>query len=210
MIHAYDKTYLDKARTALGRMFDYAVYELGYDIADFFERFVSSDICRQFECGAPSVVAGKSGVEIANELLQNKDFIKPKYTADRSEEYWLGWALAYYQWQTSLSFREIAEAVPVKKMLSLYSPYHEMDIQQFCDKMNELYRQAEPDTNLKIRRKALGLSQKELSKISGIPLRTIQQYEQRQKSINKAQAEYLILLSRALCCKVDDIIEKVE
>lgn len=210
MIHAYDKTYLDKARTALGRMFDYAVYELGYDIADFFERFVASDICRQFECGAPSVVAGKSGVEIANELLQNKDFVKPKYTADRSEEYWLGWALAYYQWQTSLSFREIAEAVPVKKMLSLYSPYHEMDIQQFCDKMNELYRQAKPDTNLKIRRKALGLSQKELSEISGIPLRTIQQYEQRQKSINKAQAEYLILLSRALCCKVDDIIEKVE
>lgn len=210
MIHAYDKTYLEKARTALGRMFDYAVYELGYDIADFFERFVASDICRQFECGTPSVVAGKSGVEIANELLQNKDFIKPKYTADRSEEYWLGWALAYYQWQTSLSFREIAEAVPVKKMLSLYSPYHEMDIQQFCDKMNELYRQAEPDTNLKIRRKALGLSQKELSEISGIPLRTIQQYEQRQKSINKAQAEYLILLSRALCCKVDDIIEKVE
>ena len=210
MIHAYDKTYLDKARTALGRMFDYAVYELGYDIADFFEKFVASDICRQFECGAPSVVAGKSGVEIANELLQNKDFVKPKYTADRSEEYWLGWALAYYQWQTSLSFREIAEAVPVKKMLSLYSPYHEMDIQQFCDKMNELYRQAKPNTNLKIRRKALGLSQKELSEISGIPLRTIQQYEQRQKSINKAQAEYLILLSRALCCKVDDIIEKVE
>lgn len=210
MIHAYDKTYLDKARTVLGRMFDYAVYELGYDIADFFERFVASDICRQFECGAPSVVAGKSGVEIANELLRNKDFVKPKYTADRSEEYWLGWALAYYQWQTSLSFREIAEAVPVKKMLSLYSPYHEMDIQQFFDKMNELYRQANPDTNLKIRRKALGLSQKELSEISGVPLRTIQQYEQRQKSINKAQAEYLILLSRALCCKVDDIIEKVE
>ena len=36
MIHAYDKIYLDKARTALGRMLDFAVYDLKYDIADFF------------------------------------------------------------------------------------------------------------------------------------------------------------------------------
>ena len=36
MIHAYDKVYLDKARTALGRMLDFAVYELKYDIEDFF------------------------------------------------------------------------------------------------------------------------------------------------------------------------------
>ena len=36
MIHAYDKIYLDKARTALGRMLDFAVYDLKYDIEDFF------------------------------------------------------------------------------------------------------------------------------------------------------------------------------
>lgn len=28
MIRAYDKVYLDKARTALGRMLDFAVYDL--------------------------------------------------------------------------------------------------------------------------------------------------------------------------------------
>lgn len=28
MIHAYDKAYLDKTRTALGRMMDFAVYDL--------------------------------------------------------------------------------------------------------------------------------------------------------------------------------------
>ena len=35
MICAYDKVYLDKARTALGRMLDFAVYDLAYDIAVF-------------------------------------------------------------------------------------------------------------------------------------------------------------------------------
>ena len=32
MICAYDKVYLDKARTALGRMLDFAVYDLKYNL----------------------------------------------------------------------------------------------------------------------------------------------------------------------------------
>ena len=35
MICAYDKVYLDKARVALGRMLDFAVYDLKYDITEF-------------------------------------------------------------------------------------------------------------------------------------------------------------------------------
>ena len=44
MIRAYDKIYLDKARTALGRMLDFAVYDLKYDISDFFELFIRSGL----------------------------------------------------------------------------------------------------------------------------------------------------------------------
>ena len=36
MIRAYHKVYLEKARTNLGRMLDFAVYDLKYDIEDFF------------------------------------------------------------------------------------------------------------------------------------------------------------------------------
>ena len=92
----------------------------------------------------------------------------------------------------------------------MYSPYHEMDIRHFCDKMNELYRAANPETKLKSLRQKVGLSQRELAELSEVPLRTIQQYEQRQKSINKAQAEYLVLLAQVLCCDIEDLIEKVE
>ena len=128
---------------------------------------------------------------------------------DRSEEYWTGWALAYYQWETSMSFAEITRYVPILDIQALYSPYHEMDIRQFCDKMNELYQAAKPETNLKLFRQRAGLSQRELAEQSGVPLRTIQQYEQRQKNINKAQAEYLVLLSRVLCCGMEDLMEKI-
>ena len=58
-------------------------------------------------------------------------------------------------------------------------------------------------------RQAKGLSQKELAEISGVPLLTLQQYEQRQKNINKAQAEYLDMLSNALNCSIEQLIERI-
>lgn len=213
MIHAYDKVYLDKARTALGRMMDFAVYDLKYDIAEFFGMFIQSGIAARFETGDFTLLVGMSGVELAYEVLEQSGLayerVKPNYTVSRSEEYWTGWALAYYQWETSMRFEEIVRYVPIKDIMALYSPYHEMDIRQFVDQMNTLYMTAKPETNLKIWRKKAGLSQRELAEQSGVPLRTIQQYEQRQKNINKAQAEYLVMLSKVLCCEVADLIEKI-
>ena len=53
----------------------------------------------------------------------------------------------------------------------------------------------------------MGYTQAELAGRCDIPLKTIQQYEQRQKNINKAQAEYIIRLSKALCCEPADLLE---
>ena len=84
-----------------------------------------------------------------------------------------------------------------------------MDIMQFVDHMNEMIRNMKTDTNLKLLRLRAGLSQSKLAEASGVPLRTIQQYEQRQKNINKAQAEYLFMLASALSCDPVDLIEKI-
>lgn len=214
MIHAYDKIYLDKARIAMGRMFDFAVYDLHYNLADFFNLFISSGIATRFEQGDFTLLAGMSGMEISYEVLERSDIViermKPNYTFNRSKEFWTGWALAYYQWHTALCFSEIIRYIPIMEILALYSPYHEMDIRQFVDKMNALYKASKPDTNLKLLRRSSGLSQRELSELSGVPVRTIQQYEQRQKNINKAKVEYLVTLSQTLCCEIEDLIEKVE
>ena len=52
------------------------------------------------------------------------------------------------------------------------------------------------------------LSQSQLAKACGIPVRTIQQYEQRQKDLSKARAEYLISLARALNCDPSYLINR--
>ena len=212
MIHAYDRMYLDKARNCLGRMLDFVVYDLKYDISSFFELFVKSNISERFASGDFTVLVGMSGVELAYHVLDHLGIsykrVEPTYMIDRSEEYWTGWALAYYQWQTSISFKEIQRYISIKSIQDLYSPYHEMDIQHLSDKLNEMYRNAKPDTNLKIRRTSVGITQSQLADQTGIPVRTIQQYEQRQKDINKAKAMYLVLLARELYCDVEDLIEK--
>ncbi|MBO4688217.1 MAG: helix-turn-helix domain-containing protein [Clostridiales bacterium] len=213
MIHAYDKLYLEKARTALARMLDFAVYDLHMELTEFFNLFIHFGVADLFGCGDPDTLVGKSGIELAYEVLDRSGLsyhrVTPNFTLDRSEEYWTGWALAYYQWETALSFAEIIEYVPIEKIRALYSPYHEMDISQFVDHMNERIRGAKYLTNLKLLRTRAGLSQSQLASSSGVPLRTIQQYEQRQKNINKAQAEYLFMLSRSLSCEPEDLLEKV-
>lgn len=214
MIHAYDKIYLDKARVALGRMLDFAVFDLKYDISEFFDLFIRSGVANRFEKGDCTLTVGMSGVELAYEVLERfgvrQERVRPNYTADRSEEFWTGWALAYYQWETSLRFAEIARYVPVREVQALYQPFHEMDIRQFVDRMNVMYHTAKPETNLKLLRQKAGLSQRGLAELSHVPFRTIQQYEQRQKNINKAQAEYLAMLAQALYCDMGDLLENTQ
>lgn len=214
MIRAYHKVYLEKARNNLGRMLDFATYDLGYDPCAFFALFMNSGLAKRFEKGEFNITVGMSGVELAYRVLELTkrpvEVPSPRYSANRSPEYWAGWALAYYQWETAMSFPDILGYISLDDIICMYSPYHEMDIRQFCDRMNEIYRVANPETKLKKIRQRAGLSQRELAEQSGVPVRTLQQYEQRQKSINKAQAEYLMMLANALKCKVEDLIEPVD
>lgn len=212
MMYAYDKIYLDVAQTALACMLDFAVNDLKYELDVFYKLFITSGISRRFESGDPSIVAGRSGVELAHDVIWETvgsvDIVMPEFRVDRSKEYWTGWALAYYQWEKDLSFSDINMAVSIDTVRNLYSPYHEMDIRQFVDKMNELYRFSNSETRLKEMRTRMEITQRKLAEMTGIPQRTIQQYEQRQKNINKAQAEYLLRLSKVLKCSMEELLEK--
>ena len=64
------------------------------------------------------------------------------------------------------------------------------------------------DTNLKRIRNLYGCTQAELAKRSGVSLRSIQMYEQRNKDINKASAASLYQISRVLGCTIENLLEK--
>lgn len=208
MIYAYDRVYLNSAQKVMGAMFHYAVYDCCVSLSSFFERFLNSTLSDRFSKGDLFVICGKSGTELAIEVLGlGDDFKEPSYSISRSPEYWTGWALAYYQWYVGKSFREIGQEILIEDILCLYHPYHEMDIMQFVDKVNEIRSRNRVVSYLQKYRKLAGLSQKELADRTGIPIKTIQQYEQKRKDINKAQAEYIIKLSRVLCCRPEQLFE---
>lgn len=214
MINAYDDVYLEKGRIVLARMLDYAVHDLNYEIEEIWKIFLESGFAKKFSEGDCSILAGKSGVELAYDVIYQSTGeypeVQPTFTVERRPEYWAGWVLAYYQWYTSLSFEEITRNISIREVRNLYMPYHEMDILQFVDEMNRMYLEGHRETNLKKKRARLGLSQKELSSLADVSFRTIQQYEQRQKDINRAQGETLLKLARALGCEIEDIMEKVQ
>ena len=208
MIHAYDKLYLSKAQNNMASMLDFAVYDLKETLSEFYQKFLYSKVSKQLERGESTVIVGKSGVELALGVIGD-DKLASKYrpAANRTPEYWCGWALAYFQWYSNLSFRDINNVVPISEILAMYSPYHEMDISQFCDKMLEIYNNRKEGTNLKTLRLNAGLSQRELAEISDIPVRTIQQYEQKQKNINAAKVETVVKLAKALNTSVEKLME---
>ena len=115
--------------------------------------------------------------------------------------------MAEYQWFTGRRFKDIFARIPLTKLIGMYSVYHEMDITNFIDTMEEFYKAAEGDSNLKRIRENRGLSQTQLAEQSGINVRNIQMYEQRVNSIDKAQAHMLYKLSRVLGCDMEDLLE---
>ena len=211
MIRAYQETYLSKAQANLGDAFDYAVNSCGIPGDDFAKMFITSSLSRRMENGEPSVLAGRSGIEIAADvLLETTGKIietEPKESIGRTKEYWIGWAAAYYQWYSSRKYSEFFRCFSFEDLQNMYTTFHETDISRFADAADEIIRERFKETALKRIRTAYGCTQAALAEMSGVSLRSVQMYEQRQKDINKASAETLYRLSKVLGCTMEDLVE---
>ena len=216
-MRAYSELYVEDAQENLAVMLDWMCNWQGFAISQAFSWFASSALGDRFGVGEPAVVAGKSGVELGCELLRLQGLALDGRSLGearldcvaRSPEFWTGWILAYFQWSEGATFRQIGELVSAEDVRRLYRPYHEMDIEQGCMAIAGLMREGRRDTNLKRIRVNAGLSQADLSRLTGVSVRSIQHYEQRQKCINKASAETVLRLSECLCCSPRDLMEPI-
>lgn len=212
MPHAYQEMYLNKAQSALGDAFDYVVSTCGISGADFIKLFIVSSVSKRIENGEPAVLAGKSGIEIAAEVVSEtmgkKLDVAPEEHFGRSEEYWIGWAVAYYQWYSSRKYSDIFKVLTYEDLQKMYYTLHEADITKFVEIADERIKEFFADTNLKRIRMSYGCTQAELAERSGVSPCSIQMYEQRNKDINKASAETVYRISKVLGCTMEDLIEK--
>ena len=211
MIHAYDEQYLNDAMCNLGEAFDFAANVCQVEPDDFLSMMISTGIAFQFERGVPKYVSGMSGTELALEVLRKSGIpaenamVRTEYSC--SPEYWTGWITACFQWHTGRSFQNILESLSMREVLRLYPILHEVSEDRAIDALNRAILGKSLPTRLQSRRKDCGITQRELSKKSGVNLRTIQQYEHRSKDINKAAGATLRALAIALSCQIEDLLE---
>lgn len=210
-MHAYDEVFLRKAMINTGDMFHYAINDFGLGSEDFVQMFLCSDICSRMEQGDPKYLIGMSGAETALHIIEESSGLVPEAEPGdnygRSPDYWCGWALCYYQWYRAIPYRQIFRAVSYDELSRMYGTLHEADVSKFAEVMDDIRRKSITETNLKRIRTAYGCSQSRLAAISGVSLRSIQMYEQRNKDINKGQASSVMSLARALGCRMEDLLE---
>lgn len=212
MTRAYQEIYLSKAQSVIGDAFDYAVNTCAILGTDFVKLFIASSVSKRMENGEPAYLAGKSGIEIVREIVAETKGqelqIEPQEHFGRSKEYWIGWAIAYYQWYSGRKYSDIFKVLSFEDLQKMYYTLHEADITKFVDIVDSKIKEYFSETNLKRIRTAYGFTQAELAERSGVSLRSIQMYEQRNKNINKASADSMYSLAKALGCTMEDLIER--
>jgi DNA-binding transcriptional regulator YiaG len=196
--------------TNLGDMFDFAVNICAKSGDEVWQLFANSKLAFEFGRGSPKIIAGLSGYELFFLLFETSGIdtlaCGVGKMLSKSPEFWCGWILAYYQWNYNTTFKAVQSKLPFEKLLGLYPVLHEADEQKTTKFLYEQLTKSSP-TKLSVLRKARILKQVELATLSGVSLRSIQMWEQRNKNINKAQVETLNALAKTLSCSIEDLLE---
>ena len=202
MIHAYDEYYLSKNQRKLAELIELAVVFRNFDIDEFMDKFIRSNMARAFETNNIKYTQGMSIIELLAIVLDEE----PKEIslfASATPEYWVGYVLAYVSWYYNISYKELIEAYPCSSLILNYFPYHEMDIRKVLELYNDKIK---IESKLKKYREKKKYSQNDLSIISDVPIRTIRSYEQGSNDIAKGQVETIYKLAKALDCKIEDLL----
>ena len=209
MLHPYDVLYLGDAKRCLADAFDYAVNCCGMDIDRFAGCLVASGAAERFGSGNPAFIAGMSGAELGRYAIERSCDSAPSGDCapnGASPEWWAGWSLAEWQWESGRRLEDILIAIPPSDVVALYALLHEADPSVLCDEMERRMSEQQKAAGLASIRRSCGLSQEELARLSGVNVRSIQMYEQGVNDIAKAQAQTIRRLASVLGCRMEDLI----
>lgn len=208
MTCAYDEMYVEGAMIRMGDMLEYASLDCGLDPDSFWKMFLQSGIADRFEIGDVSIVAGKSGPEIARLVLEKvdlqTDFPIPSWREDRSDLYWCGWILAYFQWTKNRPFSEIWDAVSIRTLRKMYPTLHEADISKAVEAILSLMQEPE-QTPVRCLRLLRGLTQTELSEKAGMTVTQLQRIEYGERKVENLSLKTAISLAKALNVRVEEL-----
>lgn len=211
-MNIYDEM-IDYVMETVGECFDFCLNYLKIKPSIFIDSFLKSWFTKQIEKGSDRYCFGVTGVELAKYIINeckletnNKVDKEYSYIGYRSKEYWVGYIATYYIWAEDKTYDYLFKLVPYNELVKLYPIYHENDERRIVDYVNK--KKKNITHPLRTYREKLGLSQRDLSNISGISIRKIQSYEQHVKDINKCDAISLFKLASVLGVNMEDLLDK--
>ena len=211
---ALESSYLKDAMRVLGEAVDYAVNDCGVPVAPFLDMLVATEVGECFRMLDPRVVSGLSGVELAGEILSKSGMgeggPEPAMKTKASPEYRIGRALACYVVGMGCGLRELLRIVTAEDLLKLCAKIPEGEEGEWITGIERIVRRRSGTSRLQTQRKISGLSQRKLAELSGVNLRTLQQYEIKTKDLSKASVSSVKALADVLGCRVEDILELAE
>lgn len=193
----------------IASMFDLAVNNYFIDGDKFWDMFVISGVADQIEKKNPKYAAGKSGEELLLDVISQVGFNANKketsYYFGRSAEYWAGHIISKSHIVLKKSFKDIHSSIRFSELQNMYKTLHEAPDEKTIEIIEQRF--IRKIVNLKKLRENLDISQSQLAEQSGVSIRTIQAYEQKDKDINKASVSILKALADVLKCSISDLLE---
>ena len=145
--------------------------------------------------------------EIINQLFPNV-IISNSEGIDVGELYWSGVQYINIFLNYRIPLRTIFLLLPLKEMCSKYDIYHEMNEIELCkDFISNNYKNV---SILRYFRKQAALSTRELSKLSNIPVGSINYYETDNTSFYKASGDSLFVLKNVLNIPITFLKKKTD
>lgn len=147
--HKYPKQDMIFAQKVLGGMCEYGTQVMGYPLDLMWGMFVNSEFCELFENGfGKAIFTTGPGLAMNVENSIRGRFIpkrqgKMPAAENTTPNYWVGWAMAYYQWDYTRPFREIADRIHINEVYKMYEVYHCTGKVNFSDAMEELMLERE-------------------------------------------------------------------
>ena len=213
MREAYPDIYLYDAMRNLGEMVEYAETACGDNVDRALQMFVVSGYAERWEDGDPRVLCGLSGTELYQRINERCGVEGRRWAAaltlyKAGEAYWSGYTMAYYQWKKNYPFHEVLRLMPYPEWQRLWPSLHTASEDKCVEVIDCEAMDKRKQTRLQAYRRRLHLTQKQLAEEAGINLRTLQQYEIRDKEISQAATEKVRAMARVLGCRVEDIISE--
>lgn len=199
----------------LGRAFEFADRCLPGGLVTFYPEFCNSEIAAHYSSRSGRGFGHASGIELVLALRDdaggNLDLMiqdTPRISKERGHfARWCGQIALRYHEASGDSFATLPKTLSLERLRRLHNELGDQDIERCLQEIICRTTRLHDQTQLAIRRLQKSITQTDLARLSGVSLRSIQQYEQRKKDINKGQALSILKLSRVLGCSMEDLIE---